>query len=86
MGLLSLGTPMSWEEAKKKSDFVHGHGITQFLNVWEKVSKTKKDSEGLLWGDEIEYSVVNMDKYNKVARLSLNAAEVLSNLQEDELL
>ncbi|OUM64939.1 hypothetical protein PIROE2DRAFT_53864 [Piromyces sp. E2] len=86
MGLLSLGTPMTWDDAKKKSDFVHGHGITQFLNVWKKVSTTKKDSEGLLWGDEIEYSVVNMDKNNKVARLSLNAAEVLADLQEDELL
>jgi len=86
MGLLSLGTPMSWEEAKTKSDFVHSHGIIQFLNVWEKVSKTKRDSEGLLWGDEIEYSVVNMDKYNKIARLSLNAAKVLGDLQEDEIL
>ncbi|ORX43424.1 GCS-domain-containing protein [Piromyces finnis] len=86
MGLLSLGTPMTWDDAKKKSDFIHGHGITQFLNVWEKVSGTKKDSEDLLWGDEIEYSIVNMDKNNKVARLSLNAAEILSNLQEDELL
>jgi glutamate--cysteine ligase catalytic subunit len=86
MGLLSLGTPMTWDDAKKKSDFVHGHGITQFLNVWKNVSTTKKDSEGLLWGDEIEYSVVNMDKRSKVARLSLNAAEVLADLQEDELL
>ncbi|KAG4103081.1 GCS-domain-containing protein [Neocallimastix lanati (nom. inval.)] len=86
MGLLSLGTPMPWEDAKKKSDYVHEHGIEQFLNVWDQVSKTKKDSEGLLWGDEIEYSVVNMDNDNRVARLSLNAADVLKNLQEDEQL
>jgi len=86
MGLLSLGTPMTWDDAKKHSDFVHGHGIKQFLNVWKKVCKTKKDSNGLLWGDEIEYSVVNIDKNNKVARLSLNAAGVLADLQEDELL
>jgi len=54
MGLLSLGTPMTWDDAKKKSDFVHGHGIKQFLNIWKKVSTTKKDSEGLLWGDEVK--------------------------------
>jgi glutamate--cysteine ligase catalytic subunit len=77
---------MPWEDAKKKSDYVHEHGIEQFLNVWDQVSKTKKDSEGLLWGDEIEYSVVNMDNDNRVARLSLNAADVLKNLQEDEQL
>jgi len=53
MGLLSLGTPMTWDDAKKKSDFVHGHGIKQFLNIWKNVSTTKKDSEGLLWGDEV---------------------------------
>jgi glutamate--cysteine ligase catalytic subunit len=51
MGLLFLGTPLSWEEGKKHADYIREHGITQFLNVWRKL----KDREGdtLLWGDEV---------------------------------
>ncbi|ELU37711.1 hypothetical protein AG1IA_08263 [Rhizoctonia solani AG-1 IA] len=55
MGLLFLGTPLSWEEGKKHADYIREHGITQFLNVWRKL----KDREGdtLLWGDEVRSSI-----------------------------
>ena len=51
MGLLYLGTALTWEEAKKYADHVRTHGISQFLNIWDK-TKDKKDVE-LLWGDEV---------------------------------
>ena len=53
MGLLSLGTPLTWDEAKKHAEHVRAHGITQFLHTWNKL----KDREGdeLLWGDEVCY-------------------------------
>ncbi|CAE6435924.1 unnamed protein product [Rhizoctonia solani] len=80
MGLLFLGTPLSWEEGKKHADYIREHGITQFLNVWRKL----KDREGdtLLWGDEIEYMVVSYDDENKNARLSLRQSEILAKLQD----
>lgn len=55
MGLLFLGTPLTWEEAKKYADHVREHGITQFLNIWDRF----KDREGdtLLWGDEVFSSI-----------------------------
>lgn len=51
MGLLAEGTPYSWSEAKKHSDHVRAHGITQFLQIWARL----KDRTGdvLLWGDEV---------------------------------
>lgn len=51
MGLLFLGTPLTWEQAKQYADHVREHGITQFLNIWDRF----KDREGdtLLWGDEV---------------------------------
>jgi len=51
MGLLALGTPFTWEEGKKFADHIREHGITQFLNIWDRL----KDREGdnLLWGDEV---------------------------------
>jgi len=50
MGLLSLGTPLSWDEAKKHAEHVRFHGITQFLAIWNRVKARKNDR--LLWGDE----------------------------------
>ncbi|CAE6420552.1 unnamed protein product [Rhizoctonia solani] len=80
MGLLFLGTSLSWEEGKKHADYIREHGITQFLNVWRKL----KDREGdtLLWGDEIEYMVVSYDNENKNARLSLRQSEILAKLKD----
>lgn len=51
MGLLYLGTPLVWDEAKQYADHVRTHGITQFLHIWDRL----KDREGdeLLWGDEV---------------------------------
>ncbi|KAB5590747.1 Glutamate-cysteine ligase catalytic subunit [Ceratobasidium theobromae] len=79
MGLLFLGTPLSWEEGQKYADYIREHGVTQFLNIWRRL----KDREGdtLLWGDEIEYMVVSYDDENKNARLSLRQSEILAKLK-----
>jgi glutamate--cysteine ligase catalytic subunit len=51
MGLLSLGTPLEWSEAKKHADHVRYHGIEQFTCVY---TKLKDEVFGdLLWGDEV---------------------------------
>ena len=51
MGLLSLGTPLHWDQAKHFADHVRGHGITQFLNTWDRLKDRFGDE--LLWGDEV---------------------------------
>lgn len=51
MGLLTQGTPLTWEEAKKYADHVREHGIIQFLNIYNKVKERQKDV--LKWGDEV---------------------------------
>ncbi|KAH9935686.1 glutamate-cysteine ligase-domain-containing protein [Fomitopsis serialis] len=66
MGLLSLGTPLST------------HGITQFLNIWDRLKDRCGDE--LLWGDEIEYLVVSFDNEGKNAKLSLRQTEILAKL------
>ncbi|KAG0034427.1 hypothetical protein BGZ81_004677 [Podila clonocystis] len=79
MGLLSLGTPLHWDEAKKHADHVREHGIIQFLNLWQ---VAKKDC--LLWGDEVEYMVVAYDEEKKNAKLSLRVWEMLHELSKEE--
>ena len=51
MGLLSLGTPLEWNEVPGVAQHVRKHGIIQFLNIWDRVKKRRKDH--LLWGDEV---------------------------------
>jgi hypothetical protein len=55
MGLLSLGTPLSWDETKPLADHVRDHGITQFLHTWARW-KDVKEGKGFLWGDEVRSS------------------------------
>ena len=51
MGLLSLGTPLSWDQTKKYADHVRDHGITQFLYTWDRLKDRQGDE--LMWGDEV---------------------------------
>ncbi|XP_067641863.1 glutamate--cysteine ligase [Eurosta solidaginis] len=83
MGLLSEGSPLSWEETKKLANHVREHGITQFINLYHRL----KDRTGdiLKWGDEVEYIIVKFDDEHRVARVSLKAQELLNKLNEKEL-
>ncbi|KAI8146644.1 glutamate-cysteine ligase-domain-containing protein [Fennellomyces sp. T-0311] len=82
MGLLSLGTPLHWNEAKQHADHVRSHGIDQFLSVYKK--QRSKQKSCLLWGDEVEYVVVKIDKENRRTKLSLRAFDILAKLQVAE--
>ncbi|CAZ81755.1 unnamed protein product [Tuber melanosporum] len=84
MGLLALGTPLPWDEAKKHADQVRDLGIKQLLQIWNKYRKNERDV--LLWGDEIEYLVLAYDEENKNACLSLRQAEILAELAKNESL
>ncbi|KAM7135686.1 glutamate--cysteine ligase catalytic subunit isoform 3-T3 [Molossus nigricans] len=80
MGLLSQGSPLSWEETKRHADHVRRHGILQFLHIYHAVKDRHKDV--LKWGDEVEYMLVSFDHENKKVQLVLSGEEVLETLQE----
>ncbi|CAI6332339.1 unnamed protein product [Periconia digitata] len=84
MGLLALGTPLEWPEAKKVASQVRAWGIEQLLSIWENAKGKERDA--LLWGDEIEYLVVCYDENNRKVRLSLRQADILAALASDEKL
>ncbi|KAI0256364.1 glutamate-cysteine ligase catalytic subunit [Lactifluus subvellereus] len=79
MGLLSLGTPLHWDQAKHHADHVRFHGISQFLNTWDRLKDRQGDE--LLWGDEVEYMVLLLDAGAKDAVLSLCQIDILAKLQ-----
>lgn len=51
MGLLSEGSPLSWEETKDLADHVRRHGIKQFINLYHRLKNRQGDV--LKWGDEV---------------------------------
>ncbi|KAL9600216.1 MAG: hypothetical protein Q9219_003359 [cf. Caloplaca sp. 3 TL-2023] len=82
MGLLALGTPLEWPEARKAADQVRRWGIEQLLSIWRRAKGKERDV--LLWGDEIEYLVVAYDHQQKKVKLSLRQADILDALSKDE--
>ncbi|KAF8545504.1 glutamate-cysteine ligase-domain-containing protein [Trichophaea hybrida] len=82
MGLLALGTPLAWEDAKQRADQVRKLGIQQLLEIWNAYRGNERDI--LLWGDEVEYLVIAFDEENKNACLSLRQAEILDALSVEE--
>ncbi|KFX95571.1 hypothetical protein O988_05745 [Pseudogymnoascus sp. VKM F-3808] len=82
MGLLALGTPLEWPEAKKNANHVRDWGIKQLLAIWNKAKGKERDA--LLWGDEVEYIVVNYDENDPKVTLSLRQADILHSLAHDD--
>lgn len=82
MGLLTEGSPLSWEETKKLSKHVQDHGIQQFIHLYERLRDRQGDV--LKWGDEVEYILVKFDDDKKEAKVSLRAEEVLTKLNVKE--
>uniref|UniRef100_A0A674HLU1 Glutamate--cysteine ligase n=1 Tax=Taeniopygia guttata TaxID=59729 RepID=A0A674HLU1_TAEGU len=80
MGLLSQGSPLSWEETRRYAEHVRRHGILQFLHIYRALRDRHKDV--LKWGDEVEYMLVKFDHENKKVRLLLCGEEILQTLQD----
>jgi glutamate--cysteine ligase catalytic subunit len=83
MGLLSQGTPLPWSEAKRYADHIRSHGIQQFLNTYRH-NKDNGVRGALLWGDEVEYMLIQFDDAQNNVMLSLRGYDVLQTLMEDE--
>ncbi|KAK3501345.1 glutamate-cysteine ligase-domain-containing protein [Neurospora crassa] len=84
MGLLALGTALDWPDAKQQAHLVRAWGIKQLLEIWNKAKGKERDA--MLWGDEIEYLVVNYSKDDPKVLLSLRQADILKALADSKTL
>ncbi|KAI0877464.1 glutamate-cysteine ligase [Hypoxylon argillaceum] len=82
MGLLAVGTALDWSDAQKHAQKVREWGIKQLLEIWNKAKH--KESDAMLWGDEVEYLVVQYSKDAPSVLLSLRQADILTALAADE--
>lgn len=78
MGFLDVGTPLSWADSAAVRDYVKLHGIEQLLFLWRK-NRDRKDG-GLRWGEEVEYSLVDIDSNTNHSRVYADAVEILEEL------
>ncbi|KAI0390434.1 glutamate-cysteine ligase [Xylariaceae sp. FL0594] len=82
MGLLALGTALDWPDAQKHARQVREWGIKQLLEIWNKAKHKERDA--MLWGDEVEYLVVQYSEDSPKVLLSLRQADILKALAADE--
>ena len=84
MGLLSLGTPLSWDESKKHNEHIRTNGITQLINIFNQHGKRENDV--FLWGDEVEYMLVDVNESDHTAKLSIDKDYILDDLNDPDKL
>lgn len=77
-----MGTPLDWPEVSKHAEHVRTHGIEQLIHMYNKTKDKKGDR--LLWGDEVEMMVVEINENEKTAKLSLRQAQILEDLSKAE--
>ncbi|RDD36149.1 Glutamate--cysteine ligase catalytic subunit [Trichoplax sp. H2] len=82
MGILTNGTPLTWDEIKEYITLIKSQGIRQFISLYHRLSNRPNDI--LKWGDELEYMVVKFDHENKTARLYCEVDQYLDILQNFE--
>lgn len=79
--ILTTGRPLSWAESLDHLNYVREHGVLQFIKVWQSSRELQRADE-LLWGDEIEYSILRVT--DGKAWVSLRAPQVLDELNAKE--
>jgi glutamate--cysteine ligase catalytic subunit len=79
MGLLSLGTPLQWQESLPHHDYIKHHGVIQFINIYNTMKNRSNDI--FLWGDEVEHMILQYDHTNSNVYLSLRAPQILEELE-----
>jgi len=86
MGILVVGSPLSWEETKKHADYVREHGLQQLIHIYNKYKD--RTSDVLKWGDEVEYMIIKHNTGEKKMQLVLRGEDLFESLdssQQDEL-
>lgn len=80
MGLLSLGTPLDWHEARNHNEHVRTNGIAQLVNIYRQHASRRNDH--FYWGDEVEYMLVDVDQKLRLAKLSIDHDHILEDLND----
>eukprot|EP00316_Scyphosphaera_apsteinii_P011375 CAMPEP_0119346040 /NCGR_PEP_ID=MMETSP1333-20130426/107801_1 /TAXON_ID=418940 /ORGANISM="Scyphosphaera apsteinii, Strain RCC1455" /LENGTH=699 /DNA_ID=CAMNT_0007358535 /DNA_START=74 /DNA_END=2173 /DNA_ORIENTATION=+ len=81
-GKLAQLTALTFEQSLPWLRHVRTHGVMQFISIFHRSGGVRDDT--LLWGDEIEYMLVQLDANKRSVCLSLRGEQVLQELQDKE--
>lgn len=83
MGLLSiLGETYSYQESKEFFQEIKQKGLIQFLKLCEKFSNERLHNPPVLWGDEIEFHILNMNYITKEVKLQCDIDYIYKKFEE----
>ncbi|PWY81858.1 glutamate cysteine ligase [Aspergillus heteromorphus CBS 117.55] len=80
MGPPVTGEPIPWHELQRVAPIARKGAVEQLISLWKR-QRERTDTEPL-WGDEIEYTLINLDARKSRATLLLNQEEVLQKCQK----
>ncbi|KAH3663413.1 hypothetical protein WICMUC_005939 [Wickerhamomyces mucosus] len=81
MGLLSLGTPLPWDQSREYNEHIRENGISQLLEMFKASFHRLNDT--YLWGDEVEYIILDFNNEAKTAKVSVDKDYILEDLNEN---
>ena len=83
MGLLSqLGETLSYEDSKKLFQEIKQKGLIQFLKLYHKFHLKKLANPPVLWGDEIEFHIINLNPKTKEAKIQCDISYIYKKFAE----
>lgn len=82
MGFLDIATPLTWESSMEHLKHVRHHGVLQFVRTLRQ--HENMSPRELVFGDEIEYTLVRFDQDKHRAQASLSSTEYLEALKDDD--
>jgi len=82
MGYLKdFGNTLNYSDSRPYFDNIKKDGILQFLHLYKKFKSLETTSQ--LWGDELEYHIINIDPETGKVRVKLIAAEIIEKINND---
>jgi hypothetical protein len=82
MGFLTLnGYLMTYDEYKHWQVRYKRHGLMQFVKLFNIHKDRFIPRDGLHWGEEIEYSLYNVDDEGKSVRLAIDADDIMKSFK-----
>ena len=83
MGLLSqMGETLSYEKSKQLFQEIKQNGLIQFLKLYQKFHLKKLANPPVLWGDEIEFHIINLNPKTKEAKIQCDISYVYKKFTE----
>ncbi|TFJ82118.1 hypothetical protein NSK_006447 [Nannochloropsis salina CCMP1776] len=77
-----VGRPLFWPSSLPHLRPVRRAGVRQFLNIYHRLKDIQQDD--LLWGEEVEYGILKVDRSKRRVWLSLRGKEVMESLIKKE--